>query len=60
MKKTYSNQEIYNALSLIRDVCNEYSDCKTCPFGKRNCCQLNEETPQNWRLIPPDEYKAFN
>ena len=57
----FDNKDIYEALSVLRAVCEAYSDCGKCPLRDNNCrCGVYGETPQNWELIPPDEYKAFN
>ena len=57
----FDNKDIYEALSVLRAVCAEYSDCNICPLRtNRDRCGVKEETPQNWKLIPPNEYKAFN
>ena len=56
------NVSIYEALSLLRTVCAEYDDCAYCPlrYVGDSCGLLKNGRPQDWKLIPPDEYKAFN
>lgn len=60
MIEMHSNHEIYEALCVIKNVCNRYDDCAYCPLrGLGDKCGLQAETPQNWELTPPDRYKTF-
>ena len=57
----FDNKDIYEALGVLKAVCETYSDCTCCPLrDKGDRCGIRVETPQNWEIIPPDEYKAFN
>lgn len=61
MKPT--NEEIYNALLVIREECvnrERYSECPLrTPFTQERC-YLKNENPNEWILNKPDEWRAFN
>ena len=49
----YSQEEIVNALALIKDICEEH-DCLECPFGTNDStCLLHDNCPENWCLNAP-------
>ena len=61
MKPT--NEEIYNALFVIREECVNMERCSECPLRvpfTQERCYLKNETPNNWILNKPDEWRAFN
>ena len=49
-----SEQEIINALKLIKDVCEESKECVKCPIrDKDNGCSLGF-FPNDWVLLSPE------
>lgn len=61
MKPT--NEEIYNALLVISEVCVNMRRCSECPLRvpfKQEMCYLKEITPENWDLEKPVDWRAFN
>lgn len=59
-----TNQTIYEALSVIKEVCLEQAACATCPLRDRNdydTCMFNSEdlTPDKWTLNNPSEWTAI-
>ena len=56
----YSNQEVYDALQLIHNIC-ETTECSKCPFNSGHVCRItnDEETPSEWILNDPKQWKAF-
>ena len=63
-KKTYSDEEIDDALQMIRDICkNSGSTCRGCKLSYSEkgitYCGVSK-TPNVWRLTePPSEWKPF-
>lgn len=63
-KKTYSDNEIYGALKIIRDICkNSGSTCIGCKLSYSEkgitYCGVGD-TPNVWRLAElPSEWKPF-
>jgi hypothetical protein len=63
-KKTYSDNEIYGALKIIRDICNNNgSACRDCKLSYSEngipYCGVSQ-TPNVWRLSElPGEWKPF-
>ena len=63
-KKTYSDEEIYDALKMIRDICkNSGSTCRDCKLSNSErgitYCGLSD-THITWRLADlPNEWKPF-
>ena len=61
MKPT--NEEIYNALSVIIEECVNNARCSECPLRvpfTQDRCYLKNEIPDNWVLNKPDDWRAFN
>lgn len=58
-----TQNEIINALEVIKDTCDtHYSSylCKTCPLRTvNNDCGLMEDSPINWNINKPDNWRAF-
>lgn len=52
----YTNKEIYLALKLIHDICEQNGTCDKCPFCYKEACMVGcQKDPENWRLVPPPE-----
>ncbi len=48
----HTKEEIINALKVIKDECENNSDCIDCPFGAGNCnCKLKEHVPSHWKIV---------
>ena len=50
MKPT--NEEVYNALITLHNLCSEIRDCLDCPLydGSINGCELDICPPQDWEI----------
>lgn len=48
----YTQEEILNALKIIKETCEETGKCEDCPFGTRDYygCRLIEDNPGEWEL----------
>ena len=64
--KKYTNEEIYNALKVIHETCNEYKDafnggqCMNCPMrDDYDNCGVLELEPCDWEIRELDDWKAF-
>ena len=60
----HTQEEIINALKVIKDTCEEqqeFDPCKRCPLSKNGACILQEQPPQEWKIrTSPPEWKAFD
>lgn len=59
MIKDYTNDEIINALTVIRNICKETENCFGCPFydeGHDNCV-IQNKNPVDWLFA--DEYNVW-
>lgn len=62
---SYTHKEIYDALQLIQNICDEYycmeKGCSKCPFNMQGDCVFVEErlSPTEWKLNPPENWVAF-
>lgn len=61
-----TQQEIYNALLTIKEVCEAQEGCKGCPLCSKdtNICAFVDyakitEGPSAWVLSDPREWRAF-
>lgn len=51
-----TNEELYNALITIRQLCDETAHCEECPLSNPNGqCILNSanKIPAEWNVQPP-------
>ena len=56
---SYTHEEIINALTVIKEVCKEYSlDCDRCPFFV-GCCRTVGLQPNKW-MINEEPWRAFH
>jgi hypothetical protein len=67
MKRTYTNGELFNALKIISETCENYKSafngqCQRCPLrNKYNDCALAEDIePCEWDRNDLDDWTAFN
>lgn len=57
-----SNEELYNALKTLRDLCGMHPECNECPLYSgmsSDACILSTdgaECPVDWKLVAPDNY----
>lgn len=61
MKPT--NEEIYNALLVIRETCVNSEGCNDCPLrchSTEGRCYLINEIPNKWNVNKLDDWRAFN
>lgn len=58
---SYSNKQLYDALSLIKSICENH-DCDDCPMYDKGTCKVSsdEMCPADWALNYPDHWRAFN
>ena len=56
-----SNEEVYNALNVLKNLCSEIGDCLNCPLHMENfkTCGLMEYVPDEWEINGVREWKAF-
>ena len=51
----HTQEEIINALQVIKDTCNEVGEykngCYKCPFAENGLCKLIEKEPYAWKII---------
>lgn len=58
-----TQNEIINALEVIKDTCNTHYNnglCRTCPL--RNAfddCGVVDDAPKTWNINKPDKWRAF-
>lgn len=59
----HSQEEIINALKVIKDTCEEMPElypCENCPLSKNGDCILQNQPPQDWKIKPSTPvWKAF-
>lgn len=50
----HSQEEIINALKVIKDTCSERHDvyaCYDCPLSQNNTCVLQDQSPEEWKAF---------
>lgn len=59
MKPT--NEEVYNALIILKNLCSETEDCLKCPLHMESfkTCGVTEYEPDEWEINGVSEWKAF-
>ena len=60
MKRT--NEEVYNALITLKNLCSESKVCEDCPLSDENTntCGLDRRCPPKyWTINGVSEWKAF-
>ena len=60
MKPT--NEEVYNALIILKNLCSEIGDCLNCPLHMEifETCGLNRaDMPEDWKIKRVSDWKAF-
>ena len=58
----YSENEIIKALTIIKNICEDYAGCTGCPFETPiGDCQINVDSPEDWNIINSDNavWRAF-
>ena len=59
----HTQNEILNALNVIKDTCRESKDCENCPFRKKEnekICNITSSVPVHWKTKKVDEtWRAF-
>lgn len=53
-------QEIRNALEIIKDTCGVNECNNSCPFYKRNVCQIRSVAPVDWEISDIENWKVFD
>ncbi len=58
------NDQILNALRVIKETCANYDECYKCPLadGNYNCMVSYRTTPERWKIkidAPEDIWRAF-
>ena len=43
-------EKLTEALKLISETCEEYSDCATCPLGTNDSDCLIQNQPNDWKI----------
>lgn len=53
--------ELYKALTLIKETCENNEACRLCPLGDGNGgCRVGEDNPCNWDLKPNQVIRLFD
>lgn len=59
----YSQKEIIDALTLIKDICCKSTTCSNCPFRGDNppkkVCMIVDTDPDEWRIAAYKNWRAF-
>lgn len=59
----HSQEEILNALQVIKDTCEEMPasyPCEHCPLSRNGDCILQEQAPEKWKIKSSHSvWKAF-
>lgn len=50
-----SNEEILQALRTLRDLCDNFSSCASCPCCVDGHCEIQNNTPARYELNEPEE-----
>lgn len=68
-RKKVTNEELFNALMTIKDLCDSRETCIGCPLAKRGktvaddvmwqCRVSAYSSPRDWILIEPENYSPF-
>jgi len=55
----YTHEEIINALTVIKGICDVYAgECNNCPFFVGEVCYLTKRTPYTW-VFAEEIWRAF-
>ena len=56
-----TNEEVYNALITLHNLCSEIDGCLNCPLCMESlkACGLMEWTPDEWTINGVNKWKAF-
>lgn len=56
----YTQEEIINALKIIKETCASINSCQKCPFYN-GACYINRTQPEHWNIIneQPAIWRAF-
>lgn len=58
----HTKNEILKALTIIKEVCEEFQDCTKCPYGDCMgvCGVLDRDIPASWEIKEIEEvWRAF-
>lgn len=57
---SYSNKQLYDALSLIKNICED-THCDDCPMYDKGMCRVSDSDncPADWSLNCPEHWRAF-
>ena len=57
----YTQEEIINALKIIKETCASQDECNHCPFANKfHDCRVSEYQPSEWQLNDEStEWKAL-
>jgi hypothetical protein len=59
----HTQEEILNALHVIKDTCSnvtDIQDCSLCPFNDGDGhCIVNEQAPSCWDIVEKETWRAF-
>lgn len=59
----HTQEEIINALKVIKDECGQYEECENCPFyNEKIYCAIRDpdENPSQWDIAEETEvWRAF-
>ena len=61
-KMRHTNEEVYNALTVLKEVCENSPDCACCPLeydDGRKCAVGEIGIPCDWDITLPNKWKAF-
>lgn len=57
-----SNEEIYDALITLQNLCYESKECEDCPLSDEDtnlCCLERACPPKYWEINGANKWKAF-
>ena len=57
----HTNEEIYNALTVLKELCEDHRHCEGCPLehDDGDCAVSGINNPCAWNINSPNEWKAF-
>lgn len=57
----YTREQIIQAVTVIRDTCEEHDDCSECPFSNGGDCLVSsaETSPEEWAINGLKSWKAI-
>lgn len=51
-------EKIIEALQTIKNTCNEFKHCNSCPLGCGYGCIVNDKSPNTWEITQDHIWRA--